>query len=74
MGPLQLYLASACGGPNVGLCDIGIEHALHMPIECPQSRDARELDRAATFGHARYQLRGLLVVTTSAMPPRAGRE
>ena len=39
------------------LYDIGIEHALSMPIERPQSRDARELDRAATFGRARYQLR-----------------
>jgi hypothetical protein len=27
-----------------------------MPIKRPQSRDARELDRAATFGRARYQL------------------
>jgi hypothetical protein len=41
----------------MGLYDIGIEHALLMPIERPQSRDARELDRAATFGRARYQLR-----------------
>jgi hypothetical protein len=44
-------------GPNMDLYDIGIEHALSMPIERPQSRDARELDRAATFGRARYQLR-----------------
>jgi len=29
-----------------------------MPIERSQSRDARELDRAATFGRACYQLRG----------------
>jgi hypothetical protein len=36
---------------------IGIEHALHMPIERPESRDPRELDRAAAFGGARYQLR-----------------
>jgi hypothetical protein len=28
-----------------------------MPIERPQCRDARELDLAATFGRARYQLR-----------------
>jgi len=28
-----------------------------MPIERPQSRDARELDRAGTFGRARYHLR-----------------
>jgi hypothetical protein len=44
-------------GPNTGLYDIGIDHALSIPIERPQSRDARELDRAATFGRARYQLR-----------------
>jgi hypothetical protein len=29
-----------------------------MPIERPQSRNPRELDRAAAFGRARYQLRG----------------
>jgi hypothetical protein len=28
-----------------------------MPIERPQGRDARELDRATTFGRARYQFR-----------------
>src|SRR5258708_36483117 len=56
-GGFFIHLASACGDPNAGLYDIGIEHALSMPIERPQSRDARELDRAATFGRARYQLR-----------------
>ena len=28
-----------------------------MPIERPQSGDTRELDRATTFGRARYHLR-----------------
>ncbi len=56
-GEFFIHLASACGGPNTGLYDIGIGHALSMPIERPQSRDARELDRPATFGRARYQLR-----------------
>jgi hypothetical protein len=28
-----------------------------MPIERPQGRNARELDRGPTFGRARYQLR-----------------
>jgi hypothetical protein len=36
---------------------IGIELAHGVAVDCPQSGDARELDRAATFGRARYQLR-----------------
>jgi hypothetical protein len=35
---------------------VGIELAHRVAVECPQSGDARELDRAATLGRARYQL------------------
>jgi hypothetical protein len=55
--PAGFSFISLCGGPNMDPYDIGIEHALSMPIERPQSSDAREIDRAATFGRARYQLR-----------------
>jgi hypothetical protein len=37
---------------------IGIELAHGVAVDCPQSGDARELDRAAPFGRTRYQLRG----------------
>jgi hypothetical protein len=37
---------------------IGIKLPDDVPVDCPQSGDARELDRAATFGCTRYQLRG----------------
>ena len=39
----------------MGVFAIWIEHALPMTIDRPEGRDARELDRAATLGRARYQ-------------------
>jgi hypothetical protein len=34
-----------------------VENLLDVAIDCPEGRDAGELDRAPTFGRARYQLR-----------------
>ena len=48
---------ASIGRPPIMVFAIGVEHSLYMSIDRPQGRDAREVDRAATFGCANYHLR-----------------
>jgi hypothetical protein len=54
----RLTARGLVGEPDVCRPEIVVRRAASwMPIGRPQGRDAREPDRAATFGRARYQFR-----------------